>query len=74
MSHMSTFYHTRTSVGVHGAGVRGWLPSLFGELSAIGHRMRARSRLRQMDDHLLEDIGLTREVADREASKPFWKR
>jgi uncharacterized protein YjiS (DUF1127 family) len=36
--------------------------------------MRERRRLRQMDDHLLEDIGLTREVADREASKPFWER
>lgn len=74
MSHMSTFFHTRTSVDAHGAGVRGWLPSLFGELSAVSHRMRERRRLRQMDDHLLEDIGLTREVADREASKPFWER
>ena len=26
------------------------------------------------DEHLLNDVGLSREQAQREAAKPFWKR
>jgi uncharacterized protein YjiS (DUF1127 family) len=40
-------------------------------------RCRARSRQREalseLDDHLLEDIGVTRQQASAEAAKPFWK-
>jgi uncharacterized protein YjiS (DUF1127 family) len=40
-------------------------------------RCRARSRQREalsgLDDHLLEDIGVTRQQANAEAAKPFWK-
>lgn len=35
-------------------------------------RSRQRSILRQLDEHLLRDIGLSREEALREAAKPFW--
>jgi len=31
------------------------------------------ARLRRSGPHLIEDIGLLREHADREAAKPFWQ-
>jgi uncharacterized protein YjiS (DUF1127 family) len=39
-------------------------------------RVRSRRRLRalsHLDDHLLHDIGLTREALLSEAAKPFWR-
>ena len=33
---------------------------------------RQRHALRDLDDHLLADIGVTREEASREAKKLFW--
>ena len=39
-------------------------------------RVRSRSQLRQlsrMDDHVLKDIGLTRNEVLFEASRPFWR-
>jgi uncharacterized protein YjiS (DUF1127 family) len=33
---------------------------------------RSRRALRRLDDRLLDDIGLTREAADREAAEPAW--
>jgi uncharacterized protein YjiS (DUF1127 family) len=36
-------------------------------------RSRQRGALAELDDHLLEDIGITRQQASAEAAKPFWK-
>ena len=36
-------------------------------------RSRQRRALAEVDDHLLRDIGLTRDEARRESSSPFWK-
>jgi uncharacterized protein YjiS (DUF1127 family) len=36
-------------------------------------RRRQRRVLAALDQHLLEDVGLSREQARREAAKPFWK-
>jgi uncharacterized protein YjiS (DUF1127 family) len=33
---------------------------------------RERDRLSRLDDHLLRDIGLDRDAARREASRPLW--
>lgn len=33
---------------------------------------RGRSQLAQMDDHMLADLGLTRDQAVVEAKRPFW--
>lgn len=33
---------------------------------------RSRHRLALLDDHLLRDIGLTREAADNEAARRIW--
>jgi uncharacterized protein YjiS (DUF1127 family) len=36
-------------------------------------RSRQREALLTLDDHLLDDIGVTRRQANAEAAKPFWK-
>jgi uncharacterized protein YjiS (DUF1127 family) len=46
-------------------------------MSRSWRRLRARRRQRQtllqLDDHLLADIGVSREQALREAGKRFWR-
>lgn len=42
-------------------------------ISLWAERARQRRALRHLDDRLLDDIGLTREQAQKEASKPFWR-
>ncbi len=42
-------------------------------VSGIFCRRRQRQALLELEDHLLADIGLTREQAEQEARKPFWK-
>jgi len=37
-------------------------------------RLRDRNQLAAMEDRLLKDIGLSREIRDREVAKPFWRR
>jgi uncharacterized protein YjiS (DUF1127 family) len=36
-------------------------------------RSRQRQALAQLDDHHLDDIGMTRQQAIAEVAKPFWK-
>lgn len=36
-------------------------------------RARTRKSLKQLDPHLLRDIGVTPDVADIEANKRFWR-
>ena len=36
-------------------------------------RRRQRLRLKDLDDHTLKDIGVSRTEADWEARKPFWR-
>lgn len=43
--------------------------TLFGDWQ---HRASQRTHLRDLDDRLLKDMGLTRTDVFREASKPFW--
>jgi uncharacterized protein YjiS (DUF1127 family) len=36
-------------------------------------RAQGRQQLREFDDHMLRDIGITRLQAEAEAVKPFWR-
>lgn len=36
-------------------------------------RSQERLHLKELDDHLLQDLGLSREQVEREISKPFWR-
>lgn len=43
-------------------------------LAELQARETARRHLRSLDDHMLADIGATRDDIYREASKPVWQR
>ncbi len=43
-----------------------------GVLFAVLALARSRRALAELDDHMLADIGVTREAAGREAARPFW--
>ena len=47
--------------------------SMWGFLREAWRRHASRTRLAQLNDHLLKDIGLSRADAWREAAKPFWR-
>ena len=49
------------------------LPQWLATLRRMRERWRQRQDLRELDDRLLCDIGITREQAKHEASKPFWR-
>jgi uncharacterized protein YjiS (DUF1127 family) len=52
------------------------MASLRTRLSRISlwrERARQRRALRQLDDYMLRDLGLTRLDVDREAARPFWE-
>ncbi|XQU08385.1 DUF1127 domain-containing protein [Halomonas sp. LY9] len=44
------------------------------QLSHYQQRRRSRRQLLTLDDHLLKDIGLTREQACQEGKQTFWKQ
>jgi uncharacterized protein YjiS (DUF1127 family) len=46
--------------------------SLFARLLETLALHRQRQHLAQLDDAMLDDIGLTREAAQREAQRPIW--
>jgi uncharacterized protein YjiS (DUF1127 family) len=46
-------------------GIRAWFERM--------RRRRTLDRLADLDDHLLKDIGLSREEAVRESAKRFWQ-
>jgi uncharacterized protein YjiS (DUF1127 family) len=52
------------------------VPSPFGWVQVLARmhdRWQQRQALLDLDDRLLDDIGITREQAERQARKPFWK-
>jgi uncharacterized protein YjiS (DUF1127 family) len=58
---------------------RGMLRSLAGSAATAQtlvamwlQRSRARAELEQLDEHLLRDVGLSREQVLQETAKPFW--
>ena len=60
----------------HGTVVLLWTlaETLAHEIRRWRDRAETRRALRDLDAHLLKDVGLTRAQALNEAAKPFWKR
>ncbi|MCG8356993.1 MAG: DUF1127 domain-containing protein [Kiloniellales bacterium] len=54
-------------------GARLWLLRFFDRLIEWQTRYQERQRLRQLDDRILRDIGLTRADIEFECSKPVWR-
>jgi len=50
-----------------------WLYTMSRTCRRLRARRRQRQNLLELDDHLLADIGVSREQALREASKRFWQ-
>lgn len=46
---------------------------LLSRLASWHGRYRQRLDLAELDDHLLADIGVTRQEAGRESARPFWR-
>ena len=70
--------HRRGSVAfqeqpVFGRRAASWLRRVRDTIRLWQDRTRGRQQLRDLDDHVLRDIGITRLQADAEASKPFWR-
>lgn len=51
----------------------GWLLSLPAVYRFLAQRQRQRQELLELDEHLLDDIGLTREQAEEIGNRPFWR-
>jgi uncharacterized protein YjiS (DUF1127 family) len=49
------------------------LQRVIGLLRRWRERAYSRRRLCELDDHILRDIGLTRDALLREATRPFWR-
>ena len=50
------------------------LTAIIGLWLARSRQRRHLGELAEWDDHLLKDIGVSRDAALREAAKPFWRR
>jgi uncharacterized protein YjiS (DUF1127 family) len=54
-------------------GTRGIIAFLLRTLAVWGGRRKQRLDLADLDEHLLRDIGVTRQEARRECEKRFWR-
>ena len=50
-----------------------WLLSTPAVCRWLYRRQRGRQQLLELDEHLLDDIGVTRDQAEEIGNKPFWK-
>ncbi len=74
---MNTLTHCIERPAATPRNLRNRLVAHFGSAAATWHlwreRSRSRAQLRELSDHLLRDIGISRSQADVEGSKPFWR-
>ena len=65
----------RSPTGLSGRGIAGLRASLLRVVPRLldwHERARQRRALVALDDHMLNDIGLSRSAARQEAARPFW--
>jgi uncharacterized protein YjiS (DUF1127 family) len=61
--------------GFRGSASSPWLlTNLLSQVVQWQERARSRHLLRQLDDRMLRDVGLSRCDVDRECAKHFWQR
>jgi len=67
-------YHTATQTGAYATQTgNGLLSKLLDGVGTMYRRSLYRNHLRELDDRLLADIGLSRRDVELEAGKPFWR-
>ena len=68
---------THTALGSRPAWIWSGGATVLRHVGAIARwwtaRARSRQSLRELDDRLLRDVGITRLQADHEANKAFWR-
>ncbi len=67
---MTTLAIFRTSISRNSAGII--IKNIFTKLVQWRSQSRSRKHLADLPDHLLNDVGLTKEQARRESERPFW--
>lgn len=70
---MPFFSHSASHSGVIFGGPLRSVATIRSQLMRCYQRYRQRRNLAELDDHLLRDIGLTREQVAAECRKPFWR-
>ena len=50
-----------------------WFRDLAPAIARMWQKRRQRQRLLELDEHLLSDVGVTREQAEKEAAKWMWE-
>ena len=71
-NHTCTYRHT-TGWWTPGDVLMRFVRQMAQEVHAWIERSRQRRALQDLDDHLLNDVGLSRDEAKRECAKLFWQ-
>ncbi|MCB9948081.1 MAG: DUF1127 domain-containing protein [Rhodospirillaceae bacterium] len=70
----TTLTHGHTQGLSHlGHGVGHAVHEMVQTLHVWQERARARRQLAELDDHMLQDIGIDRDSLEHEIDKPFWR-
>jgi len=72
-------FEQQAAIGLRGFGgkfraLRSLPAAMIDQALVWQERARERRRLRELDDYLLRDMGLSRADVEREASIPFWRQ
>ena len=70
---MATHVHYVKCYKHRGYGIANWLTRIFNTVLAWQRWHQERRHLLSLDDHMLRDIGLSRDDVAREVDKPFWR-
>jgi uncharacterized protein YjiS (DUF1127 family) len=68
--------HDKQSIGAIASGqsrALGWLTMVVEVVETWLQRRRQRKALLELSDHVLKDIGISRNQAFQEGRKPFWQ-
>ncbi len=71
--HTTSFSRSVPGPYIRPATVNNWFDNLLLKMDLWQQRIVQRKQLRLLDEHLLKDIGLSRQEAIVESRKPFWK-
>ncbi len=75
MTTNNAFYAASRRSSGRSTATAGWyLTRILDQITVWRDRARGRQELARMSDALLQDIGISRHDAIKEAAKPFWRQ